>query len=107
MKFEIENGIGIIKLEERFDISSTTNFKEKFTSWTENCKKMVTDMSNTEYIDSTGLGTLVWALKTLTEKDGDLKIAVLNQKPRIVFEITRAHKIFEIYDSVEAAIKSY
>jgi anti-sigma B factor antagonist len=35
-----------------------------------------------------------------------MKLACLQKKPRMVFEITRAYKVFEIFDTVEEAIKA-
>ncbi len=35
-----------------------------------------------------------------------MKLASLQKKPRMVFEITRAYKVFEIFDTVEEAVKA-
>jgi anti-sigma B factor antagonist len=58
-------------------------------------------------MDSAGLGTLIAVLKRITERGGDMKIACLQKKPRMVFEITRAYKVFEIYDTVDEALKNF
>ena len=57
-------------------------------------------------MDSAGLGSLIAALKRITERGGDMKLACLQKKPRMVFEITRAYKVFEIFDTIEEALKS-
>jgi len=57
-----------------------------------------------EYVDSTGLGAMVFILQKLSDEGGRLALACLQPKPRIVFNITKAYKIFEIFDSVDAAI---
>jgi anti-sigma B factor antagonist len=69
--------------------------------------KFIINLQSLEFIDSTGLGGLVSCLKRCIEAGGDLKIAQLPAKPRMVFEITRAHKVFDIFDDLETAIESY
>ena len=69
--------------------------------------KMVLDLSRMSHIDSSGLGMLVKLLQRATDKGGVVKIACLQSHPRIVFDITKAYRVFEIYDSVDAALKSF
>ncbi|HOH47134.1 MAG TPA: STAS domain-containing protein, partial [Candidatus Cloacimonadota bacterium] len=65
------------------------------------------DMAECDFIDSTGLGTIVACLKSASQGGGDIRIARLQDKPRMVFDITRAHKIFDIFDDLDAAIQSF
>ena len=65
--------------------------------------RIVLDLGAMHYLDSAGLGALVFAMQTASERGGELKIAALADKPRIIFDITRAHKIFNVYDTVEEA----
>ena len=67
----------------------------------------VFDRSRCDFVDSTGLGTIVACLKSASQGGGDIHIANLQSKPRMVFDITRAHKIFHIFDDLEAAIISF
>ena len=67
----------------------------------------VFDMAGCEFIDSTGLGTIVACLKSASQGGGDIHIANLQDKPRMVFDITRAHKIFHIFDDLDAAVMSF
>ncbi|MDA3838202.1 MAG: STAS domain-containing protein [Candidatus Delongbacteria bacterium] len=99
--------VGVISVTGRLDASNTTTFKEEFLKWLNETNEFVLDLSRLEFIDSTGLGGIVACMKYASEKDGDLKIACLQSKPRMVFEITRANKIFDIYDDVATAVESY
>ncbi|MCD8479066.1 MAG: STAS domain-containing protein [Candidatus Cloacimonetes bacterium] len=67
----------------------------------------VFDMLAASFVDSTGLGTIVACLKSASQGGGDIFIANLQDKPRMVFDITRAHKIFHIFDDLDAAIMSF
>jgi anti-sigma B factor antagonist len=68
--------------------------------------KLVIDLDGVDFLDSTGLGVLVGALKRVRSHDGDLRLAC--SRPRIlkVFEITDLTKVFPIGASVEEAIQA-
>jgi len=68
-------------------------------------KHLVVDLNATEYMDSTGLGTLVGLLKRMKESGGDVVIAVARPRVRRLFEITGLTQVFRIYDDVAAALK--
>ena len=63
----------------------------------------VVDMSKVSFIDSTGVGVLVGALKRAREHQGTLTIACPQPRVRRVFEITGLLGALPIYESLEAA----
>lgn len=104
-----ENGIGLITLSGPLTAATVEAFREKFSAWQAEeaaVKNFVFDLSAVDFMDSAGLGSLIAALKRITERGGDMKLACLQKKPRMVFEITRAYKVFEIYDTVEEALRA-
>ncbi|MBV8949723.1 MAG: STAS domain-containing protein [Actinobacteria bacterium] len=58
--------------------------------------RVVIDCSEMDFIDSSGLGVLVGALKRMREKDGEVVLRALNPSARKVFEITGLTKLFTI-----------
>lgn len=68
-------------------------------------KTLVLDLSGVTFMDSSGLGVLIALLKRTSEAGGDIKLAGLRKEVRLVFEITRAYKIFDIFDSSEEALR--
>jgi len=68
-------------------------------------KHLVVDLNATEYMDSTGLGTLVGLLKRMKESGGEVVIAVAQPRVKRLFEITGLTQVFRIYDDVDAALK--
>lgn len=107
LNFEMRESVGVLKIGGRLDAYNSTEFKESFTKYTEQTVNFVLDLGSLDFLDSTGLGSLVACLKAISEKDGDIRIANMSEKPRMVFEITRAYKIFEIFDDVDVAVMSY
>ena len=69
--------------------------------------KIVVGLSEVDYIDSAGVGMIVGKLKTVREKHGDMKLLNLNTRGQRVFGIPKLVFVFEVFDSEEAAVKSF
>ena len=67
-------------------------------------KRVVIDLSEVEYMDSSGLATLVEAMRTAKSHATKLVLCGLNEKVRAIFEIARLHHFFAIVDSVDQAL---
>jgi len=107
VQFEERGTVGVVTPQESMTADSVDSLKDQFVDWlgrTGGVKNVVVNLAKVDFMDSSGLGTLIALLKRVSERGGDLKIACLPKKIRMVFEITRAHKIFEITDSVEEAV---
>ena len=104
------NGIGVVQVSKAMTAATVDAFRDQLSSWQEAegaVKNYVIDLEQVDFMDSAGLGTLIAVLKRVTERGGDMKIACLQKKPRMVFEITRAYKVFEIYETVDDALKAF
>lgn len=106
--YEIVEGIGVVKLQGSLMVTDAEAFRQSFGQWFPqgNVRQVVVDMSKLEQLDSAGLGALVAAAQQVRERGGDLRFAALQKRPRLVFEITRSYKLFDILDTVEEAIKA-
>ena len=69
--------------------------------------KIIVDLTNCGFMDSTFLGTLVIALKEVIKKGGDLKISAAHSDTQAILEITGTAKIFEQYTSIKEAVESF
>jgi len=65
---------------------------------------LVVNMTQVEFMDSSGLATLVGALKWCRRNGSQLKLVGLVQRVRNIFEISRLESIFQIYDSEAEAL---
>lgn len=106
--YEMVNGVGVAKVQGTLMVTDAESFRQTFGQWFSHagCRIVVVDMSQLEQLDSAGLGALVAAAQQVREKGGDLKFAALQKRPRLVFEITRSYKLFDIFDTLEEALKS-
>ena len=69
--------------------------------------KVIADLSRVSWINSSGLGILIGALTTMRNAGGDLKIASVTERIQRLLEITKLHKVFDIYDDVESAAAGF
>ncbi|HDL03545.1 MAG: anti-sigma factor antagonist [Candidatus Zixiibacteriota bacterium] len=70
-------------------------------------KKFVIDLSRVEWMNSTGLGIIISGLTTLRNNQGELKLANVTEKIKSLLVITKLATVFETYDTVDEAIKSF
>lgn len=70
-------------------------------------KRILLNLAEVNYIDSSGLGDLVSAFTIVRKHDGELKLLKLTNKVRELMQITRLHTIFDIKDDEVVAINSF
>jgi anti-sigma B factor antagonist len=102
------NDIDVLKLEGRIDAANAKDIKEKVGGLSkENRVKLVIDLGAVDFIDSSGLGSLVASFRSVNKLGGDIKIAALQDPIRSIFELTRLHRVFDIYDDSQSAAKGF
>ena len=109
VRFEMREGRGVVTVSGALNASCVDSFRDQLHRWmNENdaVRQYVLDLAAMDFIDSAGLGVLIAVLKRVSERGGDIRIARLQKRARLVFEITRAYKIFEIFDSVDDALQA-
>ena len=70
-------------------------------------KKIVLNLGDVNYIDSSGLGELVSAFTTAKNQGADVKLLGLTKKVKDVLQLTKLYTVFDIYDDEASAIASY
>lgn len=69
--------------------------------------RIVLDLGSLSFLDSAGLGAIIAALTSAQTRGCEMKLANLTRKMRDLLAITKLATIFDVYDSVEAAVDSY
>jgi anti-anti-sigma factor len=99
--------VEVVNLD-RATLKEAENFKKiLIKDIDEGNRKLVVDLSQCEFIDSTFLGSLVVSLKKITSLGGDLKLVGFQPAVHAMFELTRMFRVFETFSEKEDAIKSY
>ena len=70
-------------------------------------KKILLNLGDVTYIDSSGIGELVSAFTTVRNQGGELKLLNLTKKVHDLLQITKLYTVFDIKDDETAAIKSF
>src|SRR5579864_9613986 len=70
-------------------------------------KKILLNMAEVHYLDSSGLGELVAAHHTVTREGGKLKLMKLTRRVQDFVQLTKIYRIFEVFDDEDAAIRSF
>ena len=103
-----ERSIGNVRvlsvLQPRLDVRSAADFKQAIADMVARDQgAIVIDLGKVAFIDSTGLGAIVSALK-LIGRDGELAIADLTESVATLFKLTRMDKVFRSFPTVDAAV---
>ena len=74
---------------------------------TEGKKKIVLNLAQVDYIDSSGVGELVSSFTTVRNAGGELKLLNLTKKVHDVLHVTKLYTVFDIKDDEFTAVKSF
>ena len=107
-----EEQIGDILVEivnvDRATLAEAGKLKEALTKKIdEGFQKIIIDLSECDFLDSTFLGVLVSALKKVSKQDGDVRLVGFQPGVRAMFELTRLFRVFDTYSNLQDAIKSF
>ena len=71
------------------------------------CAKVVLDLGGVSYIDSSGIGMIVFQQKALKQHGGDMKLLHLNRRAETLFGMLKLLIVFERFDDEAAAVRSF
>ncbi len=98
------DGVDVISLSGRLDAAAAPEVREEIRALIElGSGKLVIDLNDVKFVDSSGLSVLVLALKAAHAKGGKLALLKVNSTLRSLLELTRLQRVFEIYDDEEKA----
>jgi len=109
MTERVVDGVVVVSLEGRIVLGEESNaLREKVKSLlAAGHKKIVLNMNDVTYIDSSGLGTLVAAHSSARAQGASLKLCNLGAKFQEILQVTKLVTVFEVYPSEAAAIASF
>lgn len=100
--------VKVLRLAGRFDMTTAAWAH----SWLDSATRaepahVVVDLSQVNFVDSTALSTLVAGMKRARLLGGDVRLCGLQAPVRMIFELTRLDKAFEIFAREEDAIGAF
>ena len=103
---ELENNTSIIKLIGDIDVYTSPDLKYAITSQIDfGAKRIIIDMEDVYYIDSSGIGVFISALGELKKRNGKIGIVKITENVRKVFELTKITSFLPIFMTVSDALE--
>ena len=101
-------GITILDLKGRLVVGGASLLREKVNEEVVNGhQQLILNLEDVDYIDSTGLGSMVICYTTLQKAGGGLKLFNLNKRNIELLVLTKLHTIFEVFSDEQDAVNSF
>ena len=99
------DGFAVLAVSGEVDVATVPRLREQLHGLVaQGSNQIIVDLDSVDFLDSTGLGVLVGALKRVRSNDGDLHLVCTQARIRKVFEVTGLTKVFQLFDSVDEAV---
>lgn len=94
----------VVHMGEALDFRNADDFKDTFQDHVEDgTRNFILDFSETEVLDSTGLGSIFSLYREISPDDGKVAFADVSRPVQVVVQLTRTYKVFRQFPSVQAA----
>lgn len=98
-----EGNVLKVAIDGRFVAAAAPSAREEILAHMNEGTNILFDLGKMVHIDSSGIGVLVQVLQKAKATGGKVVLAALQPGPKIVFDITKVSRVFEIVDRVEDA----
>lgn len=92
-------------LADSLDAGNTRAFRDAITPLIDTNPNLVLNLETVRFLDSSGCGSILSCLRQLNAKGGDLKVCGLQKTVRAVFELVRIHRIIDIFENRDEAVR--
>ena len=103
MELTTEGNLLKVAVEGRLVAAVVPGMREDLLGRIKDGMNVLFDLGKMVHIDSSGLGLLVQVLQKVKAGGGKVVLAALQPRPKIVFDITKVSRVFEIVPKVEVA----
>ncbi|MDC7239042.1 MAG: STAS domain-containing protein [Spirochaetales bacterium] len=105
MKSEVEKGVMVLTPEmKQIDVNNSVSFNDDLKSSVKSGEKYVLDLRNIHFMDSTGLGVIVSALRKASESKGEMVLCGTEQAVKVLFDMVRISSIARIFADRDQAV---
>jgi len=103
---QIENVTVVQVCAESLNSSNVKDFKSKILDFAKPEAKVVLDLRNLNFIDSSGIGALLSCLKDLSSSNGSLHLCNVTEPVKNLLELVRVDKFLRIFENCNEAVRS-
>ncbi|MBF0503625.1 MAG: STAS domain-containing protein [Candidatus Omnitrophica bacterium] len=106
IKFEKIHDITLVLLNGELNMDNVSRVREAFKKVLKEKKsRVIVDFDKVPFVDSSGISLLLEIVQSFAKVNGRMCLCHVNKKIISVFEITKVHKLFNIFDSHEDALE--
>lgn len=103
-----KEGVSVLDLNGRLAVGAASALREKVNQeMAEGHNQVILNLKEVDYIDSTGLGTMVICFTTLQKAGGNLKLLHLNRRNIELLLLTKLSTVFQIFGDEQDAVNSF
>jgi anti-sigma B factor antagonist len=110
MYFELEQdgSVTVARIcSESLSANNVKDFKSQISNILIPEARLILDMGNLKFIDSSGIGALVSCANKLNLMNGSLRLCNVTRQVRNLFELVRVDKFFQVFDTLDDAVRSF
>lgn len=105
---KVANNVLVLELTiESLDAGNVRKLKEAIVEQIGSSNRVVLDLSQLKFVDSSGLGVMLSCLRSVRERGGDLRLCSMTPTVRSLFELMRMHRVFNIYETKDEALHAF
>ena len=97
----------LVPLVSSIEVTNAQRFKERVREHLEPRVSLVINLEHVDLLDGGGLGALVWLLREVESRAGQVRLCGLKKPVQILLEVVRMHRVFDIYPDTDQAIKGW
>jgi anti-sigma B factor antagonist len=103
-----DEGTALVNIEGRLDAAAAPGFRQQITAAiSEGNVRLALHLAHVSFMDSTGLGALVAALKAARKADGDISIVAPSSQVQKLFRLTAMDRVFRIFETRDEALRQF
>jgi anti-sigma B factor antagonist len=103
-----DDGVETVGVQGEIDIHTAPRFRELLLALIDQgCLRVVVDLEGVAFVDSTGLGVLVGALKRIRAHGGSLALVCTRKQILNVLDLTGLAEVFDVYLSADEAARAF
>ncbi len=102
---KVEGNFSVISLAGEIDLYCSADARKEILQQLSESKSVVVDLSKVEYIDSSGIASLVEGLQMAKKSNLDFSLAAVSEAAMQVIKLARLDKVFTLYPGINDALK--
>lgn len=104
----VDGDVAVVSVTGYLDFDAAPALKQRLVESIEGgCDRLIVDLAETGFIDSTAIGVVVGALKRMEESGGSLVVVCANENVRSIFELVGLDEVINLYSSRDDALSAF